>query len=672
MKIWHFILVILPLLTVLRASAHDRGSSFTCSVGNDNELFRENVCILPTESGDSHFSGSVMPVGIPCATTNADKNSSILNTVASPVNTIDKASGTIVLSVTQLEIGVARLDWNPPVPAGAGTHYIQRFENPVWRTIDSLFYATQPASLSYYDTVSYPFCDTTTVQYRIVFREQGTNMLTISNIDDEVFTDRYPPSNPTNDTISLFYDPTGIYTGCPIIGWSPSPEKDVAGYIIYQATPTFIPLDTIPADSTVYLDRSMRGCLQSLTYALAAIDSCGKKSYGTYATAPHTLLLDAGVIDPCERKVHLSWNPYDYMPGGLGGYIIFRQVNNGIFIPADTVSSTTLTYDDSLQFINNYDYTYYIRAFSATGTGSSSSCMVRRTYVGPVTPDTLYISQVSVENDAYVKVDYYYAPASRIKTLLLERSDSPSGPYSAVDTLAASGNSFIPQSYSLTDLTANVHEQPYYYRLTMIDSCNKVALYSENVSNSIFLSCSNAGSKNLLEWNTYGTWWEGTDRYEVYRTVDGTPDPAGPLAVLSSSESDYTDDLNSLKPISQACYTVKAFEATGNPVMPDAFSLSNEACSERDPFVVMPTAFNPQSLNNRFRPVQVYVDPGSFEMQVFNRWGQMIFETNDIYNGWDGYISGKLAPTGAYLYRISYRSFQGENYEKRGVVTLIK
>ncbi len=42
----------------------------------------------------------------------------------------------------------------------------------------------------------------------------------------------------------------------------------------------------------------------------------------------------------------------------------------------------------------------------------------------------------------------------------------------------------------------------------------------------------------------------------------------------------------------------------------------------------------------------------SFQMYIFNRWGQMVFESNDISNGWDGKIKGEDAPAGTYVYKI--------------------
>jgi len=353
--------------------------------------------------------------------------------------------------------------------------------------------------------------------------------------------------------------------------------------------------------------------------------------------------------------------------------LLYRQINNDSFMVVDTLDASVMEYSDSLLFINGNSYTYYERAFSSGGLGSSSSCLTRKVYNGPVVPDSLYIEQVSVINNQFNEIKYYYTPANRIRQLLLERSDSPSGAFSTVGTLSATGTNFLPQEFSIIDSTAQVNQQSYWYRLTMIDSCNNAALSSVNNSTSIYLSCITLGdNSNALSWNPYATWNNGVAQYELYRLINGTPDPATPLTVLSTPPFEYTDAFSSQSALSQTCYYVIATESPGNPVIADAFSMSNLACAIRDAVIYLPNAFNPESQNNRFRPIHSYIEPGSFSMQIFNKWGLMVFETDDIYSGWNGQINGSPAPVDVYLYRITFKSYEGETLEKKGLVTLVR
>jgi len=66
-------------------------------------------------------------------------------------------------------------------------------------------------------------------------------------------------------------------------------------------------------------------------------------------------------------------------------------------------------------------------------------------------------------------------------------------------------------------------------------------------------------------------------------------------------------------------------------------------------------------------------EPGSFHMLVYDRWGNLIFESWDREVGWDGYSdSGKLLPLGVYVYKLDLRFNDGTSGVRIGDVTLIR
>ena len=100
-------------------------------------------------------------------------------------------------------------------------------------------------------------------------------------------------------------------------------------------------------------------------------------------------------------------------------------------------------------------------------------------------------------------------------------------------------------------------------------------------------------------------------------------------------------------------------------------------------FLEIPNAFTPSlegpsngfydrndRTNDVFYPTTEYVDV--YLMQIYNRWGELIFESKDLNIGWDGYYKGTLAPLGVYVYRIEVTYINGEKVEKAGDVTLIR
>jgi gliding motility-associated-like protein len=60
------------------------------------------------------------------------------------------------------------------------------------------------------------------------------------------------------------------------------------------------------------------------------------------------------------------------------------------------------------------------------------------------------------------------------------------------------------------------------------------------------------------------------------------------------------------------------------------------------------------------------------EFKIFNRWGEMVFESHDMKNGWDGYYKGSLQNNETYVYIITAESFKGDMISKKGNITLLK
>jgi len=59
-------------------------------------------------------------------------------------------------------------------------------------------------------------------------------------------------------------------------------------------------------------------------------------------------------------------------------------------------------------------------------------------------------------------------------------------------------------------------------------------------------------------------------------------------------------------------------------------------------------------------------------LRIYDRWGELIFESNDIKKGWDGYMNGHLCETGVYTWRALGHFFNGDVFDLRGNVTLLR
>jgi len=60
-----------------------------------------------------------------------------------------------------------------------------------------------------------------------------------------------------------------------------------------------------------------------------------------------------------------------------------------------------------------------------------------------------------------------------------------------------------------------------------------------------------------------------------------------------------------------------------------------------------------------------------FNIQIFNRWGELVFESSDINKQWDGTYNGEKTETGAYAYSITAFGEKTNQISKSGSVTLV-
>jgi gliding motility-associated-like protein len=82
----------------------------------------------------------------------------------------------------------------------------------------------------------------------------------------------------------------------------------------------------------------------------------------------------------------------------------------------------------------------------------------------------------------------------------------------------------------------------------------------------------------------------------------------------------------------------------------------------------VPNAFTPNGdgINDEFKPAAVQLQ--AYQMNIYNRWGQLVFTTTAIEKGW----SGENSETGVYAYVINYTDNFDRQQSQTGTVSLIK
>jgi gliding motility-associated-like protein len=112
-------------------------------------------------------------------------------------------------------------------------------------------------------------------------------------------------------------------------------------------------------------------------------------------------------------------------------------------------------------------------------------------------------------------------------------------------------------------------------------------------------------------------------------------------------------------------YSVTVSNSCGSASMD--YVVANGNCN-----TFFPTAFTPNNdRKNDFFKVLTDLRFQEFQLVIYNRWGQKIFETKDAAKGWDGYFNNKEQPPGAYVWQCVFRR-ENTTSQLKGTVMLIR
>lgn len=114
-------------------------------------------------------------------------------------------------------------------------------------------------------------------------------------------------------------------------------------------------------------------------------------------------------------------------------------------------------------------------------------------------------------------------------------------------------------------------------------------------------------------------------------------------------------------------YRVIAYK-TGSPQI---FSVSNEVNIVPNMSIYIPNTFTPNGdgLNDTFGVAGEAIQ--EFNIKIFNRWGQLIFESSNANERWDGTYLGQKVPMGTYVYKVTASSPNGMRQNKEGNINVV-
>lgn len=508
--------------------------------------------------------------------------------------------------------------------------------NKPWRILD-----TVDATITSYrdsDVVCHVFYN-----YRIRSVDDTSIWVSLSNQSGDTAFEHVLPAAPLINFATVTN--TGITDGKVLVTWQPSTSKDAMYYNLYRSEDGFNWQVVVNAHTALfYEDLAMNTAEKSYFYRLTTTDTCGNVS-DIYSVPHKTILLNATAGN---SENILNWSAYQGY--NVKEYRIYRDGQKYFSVPG---TQTTVT-DTGVICTQKYGYYVVAVADHDTTLYASSNIDSAQPY-DTKAPRALYLrtATVSMPNK---EVTLEWDASSNFDTRIyyIYKRSGVDGKINLIDSTTALTYTEIQDSISVSDC----------YFVHAVDHCNNISEKS-NRACLMILDGRSFDGLHVLSWNSYEVWKDGVKNYRIYKKQDDQNWREIGYSNQTSYVDEFIDDT-----VSRHCYQIEAIENEGTH---NAVSLSTAICLYQDPVVFVPNAFSPgmsEGDNDVFGPKGINMR--NYKMQIFNRWGQLVYETVDG-KPWDGTYGGELSPLGVYMYIITVDSYNS-NGDKRvkGTVTILR
>ncbi|PSR52488.1 hypothetical protein AHMF7605_02590 [Adhaeribacter arboris] len=398
-------------------------------------------------------------------------------------------------------------------------------------------------------------------------------------------------------------------------------------------------LSSVPVSGTITLTHT--DTRTPYQYRLQVTDSCGTKT-GIFS---QVLVSQPIKITSAEKALQILWSPYPNTTEVVN-YQIFRDNKLLQTLPA----AATTYLDAAVACGRQYCYQVVAQLISNRSSRSNDTC---QTGVATVPPQYGFaLASFNAQNQVVLKL---LIPTNETLAEVSWQKKINNGPFVNLGQ--------VKQTLYLDSASFNENNQPC-YQATYTDSCGLTSAVS-NQTCPVILSGTFHSTENRvnLRWSAF-VGLTAAPRY----TIEVSDDATGQL--LSSSEvgSNTTFTDRKLNTTSQLlAYRIKVTTANSPEI-----SYSNKIRVAQAFTATIPNAFSPNSdgLNDIFEVKGRFIQ--AVRLKIYNRWGQVIFESKNPGEGWNGKINGQDAPVGTYIFSFTAQDLDGNTIQRKGSVTLIK
>ena len=431
----------------------------------------------------------------------------------------------------------------------------------------------------------------------------------------------------------------GPSTGFVQIDYSLPPNVDYILQTSVNGTSNFIGNRPLSGDSILVRNLNTRDSIYC--FRIAARDYCN----GTRANFSNTVCTNSLDVDVQEGQNQINWNTFVTPQFGQ-----FEITKDGAMMGSPITDSnvrSSLDTDVECNVLYCYqlstDYTDGGRSVSATRCVTGSNNL----------PPPQITSLTASVMDNSITLDWELT--------------APINFYRVFRSVNGGDFESIGQGTTLPFVDQSLRPQinRYCYYIIYQNSCGNQSEPSITAC-AIKLSGVNDQNKQVsLNWSPYAGWGNGIANYEL-EIRDELGALVGPPINLGSTAMNYEDPITPNRQCSQ--YRIVAVSNDPVPLR----SYSNVINMDIPIQIFVPNSFTPNNdgLNDIFRAKGLFIN--EFSMEIYSQWGELLFHTTELDQGWDGVYSGSLSPEGTYVYKIQASDLKGRPSVISGTVHLLR
>ena len=315
-----------------------------------------------------------------------------------------------------------------------------------------------------------------------------------------------------------------------------------------------------------------------------------------------------------------------------------------------TLQGIVSDYEDP-DVICGENYCYQISGTTISGAVSRSAINCDTAFSTDIPPPVE--SLVSTYNGNDINLNWSSPDGAVVKNYQLYRQEE-GGNFELIST--QTDTSFLDEN--------KINNRQYCYRVKYVNQCDIIS-EDGNTSCPILLNVvQTEQTRPSLEWTAYQGWIEGVSGYEVEKY-----DQQGNLieVVPVGNNLEYEESNQNLEQ-QVITYRVKALSSDGTE------SFSNSVTIRFEAIIYWPNAFSPDGqgdpVNETFNFKAAFIRES--EMKIYNRWGELVFVSENKEEGWNGNYNGRMAEPGVYIFVAELQDYQNNTYVERGTFILLR